>query len=638
MLFVYLLFNFSILKHISEDGLKEIKISEGFEKNCYSDIASEATIGHGTTSFDQKIIGVKLYKGLTVTDEQAEEWLKKTIKYKYERLVNKYDKYYTFTQSQFDALVSFTYNLGEKNLNTLLQNGTRTKAVISTKILEFSNFYNKTAGKYQRSEGLYKRRQREKALFDKESPESGITNTITDLLSYKLDLGSVITYLVKENQQSQSLNEEEDMNIIYYDDNGNKYRTKCNYYFSHPSYVIKCINTESIQEKGNIYIKLDKNKKISNGDVILPFDSKNFNENKYAEFNIIDSFTKLQITYFYELYYNYYTVYAYGNYFSYIFRLSTKLKDENFPENFPIRIYMIFTQTPNEKVELTCHSNKLSMLEDDFDYEYVISCSGFSTGKIYETRYGTNYLQFRSYYQPVSPTAYNPLIMSALPTNINSTNPLSVIKIQKYDIAYQIIKTFDELQNLEITFSGIYIINQPQDIFNDYYDYGIYFITNNNEKLNSQCLINILEDSKVKLICKIDVENLVNFMDLKNGIYNSYIFISKLDIDYVFNYRKSNMVVLERFNIDIGGSILISRIDDKTKTDDLKKDIQNQDKNNDYIQYIEENMDNNNEDNIDNNNNKKTGNNNNYNNKGQNIKISKISRFMLILILLLIYL
>jgi GH24 family phage-related lysozyme (muramidase) len=77
VLFVFLLFNFSILKHISEDGLKEIKISEGFEKNCYSDIVSEATKGHGTTSFDQKIIGVKLYKGLTVTKEQAEEWLKK---------------------------------------------------------------------------------------------------------------------------------------------------------------------------------------------------------------------------------------------------------------------------------------------------------------------------------------------------------------------------------------------------------------------------------------------------------------------------------------------------------------------------------------------------------------------------------
>jgi hypothetical protein len=295
---------------------------------------------------------------------------------------------------------------------------------------------------------------------------------------------------------------------------------------------------------------------------------------------------------------------------------------------------MIFTQTPNENVELTCHSNKLSMLEDDYDYEYLISCSGFSSGKIYETRYGTNHLQFRAYYQPVSPTAYNPLIMSALPTNINSTNPLSVIKIQKYEISYKIIKNFDELQNLEITFSGIYIINQPQDIFNDYYDYGIYFITNNNEKLNTKCLINVLENSKVKLICKIDVENLVNFMDKKNGIYNSYIFISKLDIDYVFNYRKSNMVVLERFNIDIGGSILISRMDDKTTYDDLKKDIQNQNKNNDNIQYNEENMDYNNKENIDNNN-KKTGNINNNKNEGQKIKIS---RFIPILMLLLIHL
>ena len=66
-------------------------------------------------------------------------------------------------------------------------------------------------------------------------------------------------------------------------------------------------------------------------------------------------------------------------------------------------------------------------------------------------------------------------------------------------------------------------------------------------------------------------------MKLNNGIYNTYIFISKLDIDYVFNYEKSNMIILERFIIDIGGSILISRIDDKTIIDDLKKDIKNND-------------------------------------------------------------
>ena len=110
-------------------------------------------------------------------------------------------------------------------------------------------------------------------------------------------------------------------------------------------------------------MKLNKNKKI---DIISSFDSQNFYEKKYVEFKIIDSFAKLQITYFYDLYYLYYSVYSYGNYFSYIFRLSTKLKDEDFPEYFPIRIYIISINSlindSIESVELNCHSNKLSIL------------------------------------------------------------------------------------------------------------------------------------------------------------------------------------------------------------------------------------------------------------------------------------
>ena len=61
---------------------------------------------------------------------------------------------------------------------------------------------------------------------------------ITDLKAYKLDLGKVIVYLLKEDQQIQSLNEEEDMNIVYYDENGNNYRTKCKYDYYNPTYFI----------------------------------------------------------------------------------------------------------------------------------------------------------------------------------------------------------------------------------------------------------------------------------------------------------------------------------------------------------------------------------------------------------------
>ena len=571
---------------MTKEGFKPLKESKGYRVTCYSDIESIESIGTLPTSNVQKITGIKLYKGLKITKQLAEELLFKTIRYQYERYVNKYDKYYTFTQSQFDALVSFTYNLGEKNLSTLLQNGARTKSEISDKLLEFSNIYNSTSMNYERSEALYKRRLKEKELFDREPSNSGIVHIINDIYSYSLSLGSITVKLVEQNQIGRKSDEEEDMNIIYYDLNGNSYRTKCkyeNYLSPSETHIINCINTESIQQRGNIYIKLNKNTKISNGDIISTFDSNNFKSYKYAEFKIIDSFAKLQITYFYKLYYLYYSVYIYGTYFSYFFRLSTKLKDEDFPRNFKIRIYIIFAFSTTKTEELDCQSDKLSMLENDFDYEYIIRCSGYSSGVIYENRSGQNYLQFRAFYQPVSATAYNPLIMSANPTNINSTNPLSVIKIQKYEISYNIIKSIDELNNFDITFNGIYIKDRPQNIINGYFDYGIYFITNNNEKLNTKCQINILGNNEVKLKCRINTKNQENILDLRDGIYNSYIFICKLDIDYVFNYRQTNMVILERFALDIGGTIVLSRIDDNTTIDDLKINIneKSEDKNND---------------------------------------------------------
>ena len=257
LIFLFLLFNLSFLKHISEEGLAEIKSLEGFRDTCNSDFTSESTIGYGITSNDQKIIGIKIYEGLKITKEIAEEWLLKALKYKYERLVNKYDKYYTFTQNQFDALVSFAYNMGEENLNALLQNGTRTKEEISSKFLSFIKFYNTTSKKYQRNEELFKRRLKEKDLFDREESNFGIVHRITDIVTYQLDFGKINIYLLKEYQEDQKLNEEEDMNIIYYDKNGNNYRTKCKYNYFYNKYSIKCTNTEPIQESGNIYMKLN---------------------------------------------------------------------------------------------------------------------------------------------------------------------------------------------------------------------------------------------------------------------------------------------------------------------------------------------------------------------------------------------
>ena len=66
---------------------------------------------------------------------------------------------YGFGQAKFDALVSFTYNLGQGTLIQLTANGTRSDRVIYEKMLQ----YNKCGGKVLK--GLVKRREDERKLF-----------------------------------------------------------------------------------------------------------------------------------------------------------------------------------------------------------------------------------------------------------------------------------------------------------------------------------------------------------------------------------------------------------------------------------------------------------------------------------------
>lgn len=69
----------------------------------------------------------------------------------------KYDDCYNFTQNEFDALVSFAYNVG--NIDQLTAKGTRTKKEIADAMLR----YIKSGGNVL--DGLRKRRIRERELF-----------------------------------------------------------------------------------------------------------------------------------------------------------------------------------------------------------------------------------------------------------------------------------------------------------------------------------------------------------------------------------------------------------------------------------------------------------------------------------------
>lgn len=94
---------------MSEAGLDMIRGFEGFSKYPYWDV-SQWTVGYGTSCPSDKL---DEYKANGITEEAADELLR-TRMASYEKAVKFFAEKHgrTFTQTQFDALVSFTYNLG----------------------------------------------------------------------------------------------------------------------------------------------------------------------------------------------------------------------------------------------------------------------------------------------------------------------------------------------------------------------------------------------------------------------------------------------------------------------------------------------------------------------------------------------
>lgn len=141
----------------SNSGISLIKSFEGKRLNAYDDGVGVWTIGFGTIKYPN---GVRVKKGDTCTEEQAEVYLKNDL-VKFESAINRLVKV-PLNQNQFDALASFTYNLGETNLSssTLLKK-------LNTKDYKGAadqfERWNKAGGKVMT--GLTRRRKAEKELF-----------------------------------------------------------------------------------------------------------------------------------------------------------------------------------------------------------------------------------------------------------------------------------------------------------------------------------------------------------------------------------------------------------------------------------------------------------------------------------------
>ena len=98
----------------SDNGRNLIKKFEGCSLTAYQDSVGVWTIGYGHTA--------NVYYGETITSSEADALLASDLK-TFENGVNKYTSGVSLTQNQFDALVSFSYNVGLANLknSTLLK-------------------------------------------------------------------------------------------------------------------------------------------------------------------------------------------------------------------------------------------------------------------------------------------------------------------------------------------------------------------------------------------------------------------------------------------------------------------------------------------------------------------------------------
>lgn len=137
---------------ISNEGFSLIQKFEGFRGAAYQDIVGVWTIGYGHTK------GVK--EGDIITREEAIDLLREEL-IEYEGYVKEYVKV-PLTQSQFDALVSFVYNLGPTNLSrsTLLRKlNVGDYDSVPSELLRWNKAGGKEVG------GLTRRRQTEANLF-----------------------------------------------------------------------------------------------------------------------------------------------------------------------------------------------------------------------------------------------------------------------------------------------------------------------------------------------------------------------------------------------------------------------------------------------------------------------------------------
>lgn len=153
----------------SSDAIDLIKKFEGLRLTAYQDSVGIWTIGYGTT----RINNIPVQEGLTITKSQAEQYLMNDVIDKFVPTIQRSVRA-LITQSMFDALCCFTYNVGGGNLNK----SSLLKDLNASKYLDAAaGFLQWTKAGGVELAGLVKRRTAEKDLFLKD----GVPNEAGEL-------------------------------------------------------------------------------------------------------------------------------------------------------------------------------------------------------------------------------------------------------------------------------------------------------------------------------------------------------------------------------------------------------------------------------------------------------------------------
>lgn len=137
---------------ISPDGLALIKHYEGCRLEAYRCAAGVLTIGYGST-------GPHVKQGMKITQAEADQLLSKDI-VRFERAVKSLAN--KTSQAQFDALVSFAFNVGEGALRSSTLLKLHNQGLYIDAANQFPR-WNKAGGRALL--GLTRRREAEKKLY-----------------------------------------------------------------------------------------------------------------------------------------------------------------------------------------------------------------------------------------------------------------------------------------------------------------------------------------------------------------------------------------------------------------------------------------------------------------------------------------